>query len=343
MFLIRNANLGDAGAVYRLARHLDSYNLPADRKTIRRLLLDSEASFHGKNIPPHRRRYLFLAEETRRGSIAGCSLIIARHGTPALPHLSFEMGLEKKRSRSIRQTLEHRTMKLRADPRGFTEIGGLVLLPRYRGLKEKLGKQLSYVRFTYMALHPQRFQQRILVEYLPPLYKGSQSRLWEALGKKFTHLSYEEADRLSSTNKEFVLSLFPKEKIYACLLGEAATQELGTPGKGAQASVAMLQKIGFRFLRQVDPFDGGPHYGASLSHIPIFRHTAFLKVHRDRCSDRPPPSSSRFLFMTEKKGQVRAVATAFAKRANGILLPAESVRALRLRGGEKVAVSAFGL
>ena len=42
---------------------------------------------------------------------------------------------------------------------------------------------------------------------------------------------------------------------------------IGQPNETAVAALRILEKIGFRSLRQVDPFDGGPYVGASRDAI----------------------------------------------------------------------------
>ena len=343
MILIRNATPKDTAAVIRLARFLNSYNLPADVRVIRRLIKDSLKSFRGKPLPVYRRCFIFIAEDTSSKRVVGCSLIIARHGTPQLPHLSFKLGIESKTSVSIKKTIEHRTLKLHVDRTGFTEIGGLVVHPKFRRSKEKLGKQLSYVRFAYMSRHPHRFRRRLLVEYLPKQNTLKGNSLWHALGEKFTHLRYQEADRLSALNKEFILRLFPKEKIYCSLLPKFATKDIALPSKGAEASLKLLQKIGFRFLNQVDPFDGGPHYGTEFSRIGVIKHTVFLKVHLLKNSKHQISSNVRYLIMKETKGNIRAIATPFNIYRGAAQLPPQAAQALKLHGGEKLSVTPFGI
>ncbi len=338
MFLIRSARQKDLSAVLELARYLNSYNLPCDKKFIRKMLAETEASFAGKITDKARMKFLFVAEDVKSDRIVGSSLILARHGTPSLPHLSFRIGAENKTSRFLSKRVEHLTLKLCSDKTGFTEIGGLVVLPRYRRSKEKLGKQLSYVRFAYMARHPEKFQPRVLVEYLPHLDPEEGNALWEALGRKFTGLSYHDADRMSAVSKEFILSLFPKDKIYGSFLPDSVVRHLGMPGPGAKISVKMLEKIGFRFLNQVDPFDGGPHFGASFSKITPIRKTRVLQVERLTLSKMALPSC---LVATEKNGQVKALVTLCEKRGSRVRLPEKSEKALDLKEGQMVSVTNF--
>jgi arginine N-succinyltransferase len=338
MFVIRSARPGDLGQLQALARHLDSYNLPDDRAELRALLRETQASFRGRLRPKDRMRFLFVAEDVKTRKLAGCSLIIARHGTRALPHLSLRVSREARTSRFLSKRIDHTVLKLAVDSAGSTEIGGLVVLPAYRHLKDGVGKQLSYARFAYIARHPERFRRKVIVEYLPKFAPGGNGNaLWEALGRKFTGLSYREADRLSTKSKEFILSLFPRGKIYGCFLPDAVVRDLGAPGPGAKISLKMLAKIGFRFLGQIDPFDGGPHYGAALSKIPLVRRTEVLRFAGAKRTGRLP----RAIVMAEKNGAVRAVTTSFRKRGREVLLAPDAIKALEIRQGGPVSVTPF--
>ena len=45
---------------------------------------------------------------------------------------------------------------------------------------------------------------------MPPLSPDGSSLLWEAIGRKFFNMEYWEADKLSQTNKEFIMNFFLK-------------------------------------------------------------------------------------------------------------------------------------
>lgn len=299
MFLIRNAMSKDLNAIHSLAQTLNSYNLPADRKFLRGFLNDVERSFQGRLHSFESRKYLFLAEEIPTGKIAGCSLIIAKHGTPKDPHLAFRVGEEVRESQSLGKKIKHRCLELVIDKNGPTELGGLVVLPRYRKLPQKIGRQLSWVRFLYIAAHPERFQKRFLAEYLPPFPKPGYSPLWESVGKKFTGLSYQAADRLSARNKEFILALFPREKIYFDFLPRDAQQLIGKLGEGAKRAASLLERIGFRYLQEVDLFDGGPHYGARWNEVRLFRQIRKTSLNQVRLH-------RAFIFHEPKPGTIEA-------------------------------------
>jgi len=341
MFLIREARPKDLAGVLEVARHLDSYNLPADRKIIRRIIAESQRSFRWKSHHDPRAKFLFVLEEPREGNIVGSSLIIARHGTPELPHLALRLGVERKKSRTLGTVVSHQTLKLVTSRRGYTELGGLVVLPHYRHHPQRLGKQLSYARFAYMAHRRWAFRESLLVEFRPKLNLTEGNDFWKELGGRFTGLSYHVADRLSATNKEFALALFPKEKIYCTLLSENARRDLD-PARTMGAGEHMLEKIGFRFLGQVDPFDGGPHYGARFHRVSLVKKTRFYRFvkHTPTYQDITRRSD---LVMAPKEDGVRAVLSGAIERGGSVILPVETISRLELRPGDRFSMTPFNL
>ena len=106
---------------------------------------------------------------------------------------------------------------------------------------------------------------------LSPFIAPGRNLLWDAFGAHFTGLSYREADHLSSRNKRFIADLFPQDPVYSTLFPQEVQDIIGTTNESAKAAVAILEKLGFRYLHQVDPFDGGPYFGAARDAIGSVR------------------------------------------------------------------------
>jgi arginine N-succinyltransferase len=210
--------------------------------------------------------------------IVGCSLIIAKHGTKGKPHLWFAIGEVTKRSRTLGLRRSHQVLLLGSTEDGPTQVGGLAVLPGFRDHPAHCGLQLSYVRFLYMAMHPQRFEKRILVEYRGISQDGQRSPFWEAVGSVFTGLTYKRADRLSVTNKEFIVGLMPREPIYAQLLPRSVQRAIGAVHPAARKAVRLLTRIGFHPIPQVEPFDAGRYYAADCKEVRIIRQTRRVRV-----------------------------------------------------------------
>jgi arginine N-succinyltransferase len=224
--------------------------LPERPEDMERLISLSEQSFRGAMKEPDRGRYVFVLEDMDARRVVGASLIVARHGDPECPHLYFQVDEEKG------------TLNFQSDAEGRTELGGLILHPDYRGRPEKLGKGLSLIRLLYIKRNPKLFREDLLAEFIPPFTADGKSHLWESLGRRLTGLGYREANEKSRRDKRFVLSVFPRGPILISSLSEEAQMSIGLAGPDAEAAVNLLKSVGFAYLHQIDPFDGGPHYGA---------------------------------------------------------------------------------
>ncbi len=267
MFVLRSVEPGDLRELFELSNIMTFINLPPDEDIISSKIESSMKSFHDPSENLWENYYIFVLEDTTTGQIIGVSMIHAQHGTEDEPHFYLTVGQEAKFSQTINTGFVHGTLKLGLEFDGPTEIGGLILNPDFRGHAEKLGKQISFVRFLYMAMNPDRFKSVIHSELMPPFDKYGNSPLWEAVGRRFLNMNYHEADVLSRSNKEFILSLFPSENIYQTLLPIEAREAIGKVGKETEPVRKMLESIGFKYMYEVDPFDGGPHYRCPLKSI----------------------------------------------------------------------------
>jgi arginine N-succinyltransferase len=277
MLLIRDASAGDLDAIAELASYLDSVNLPADREQLRAILTASEESFTGRREVADR-RFVFVVTEIMTGRIHGTSMIFAQHGSRRAPHVYFDVLDEERYSQTLDRHFSHRVLRIGYNYNGLTEIGGLVVRPESRRHPEQLGKLLSYVRFLYIALHRSIFRDEVLSELMPPLEPDGTSLLWEALGRKFTGLSYQEADRLSRENKEFIRALFPEVPLYASLLPREVQAVIGQVGPETKGVEKMLRRIGFEYAHRIDPFDGGPHFHARIDDVALIRRVVSARV-----------------------------------------------------------------
>ncbi len=288
MFRIRQSYRDDVEQILAVAEHLDTVNLPADRGHLQRIVERSEASF-SEALPPAEREYLFVLEDLDRSQIIGTSMIHAQHGTRRAPHIFFRVENDERYSYTLDRYFVHRTLRIGYNYDGPTEIGGLILLPEYRGNPEALGKLLSYVRFVFIRMHRSVFRDHVLSELLPPLEADGTSLLWEHLGRHFTGLTYQEADLLSKDNKEFIHALFPDDPIHCELLPAEVRAIIGRVGPETRGVEKILRRIGFDYAGQIDPFDGGPHFTARTDDITLVRdsHQVRLVTVDDADGERP--------------------------------------------------------
>jgi arginine N-succinyltransferase len=265
MLILRPVAPEDLDAIVALAESLDTVNLPRDPDFLRERVVRSQWSFADEIADWRDGVYMFVLEDTTTRRCIGTSLILAKVGRPDAPYYWLEVSTEERSSAELGKRFCHTRLQLRSTEDGPTEIGGLILDPAYRAHPERCGKALSVVRFAYIAAHPERFEREVIAEMLSVFDAPGENRLWDAFGRRFTGLSYREADRLSAKNRRFIADLFPRDPVYATLFPEDVRDAIGKAD--APAAIRILEKVGFRYLGQVDPFDGGPYYGAARNAI----------------------------------------------------------------------------
>ena len=325
MFLLRDARPADLADLQAVAAHLDSVNLPDDRDRLRALIVTSQASFAAQSDVADR-RFLFVLTDTDSGRVVGSSMIFAQHGSRRAPHVYFDVLEEERYSQTLDRHFIHRILRIGYNYKGLTEIGGLALLPSLRGHPERLGGLLFAVRFVYLALHRSLFRDEVLSELMPPLEPDGTSLLWEALGRRFTGLSYQEADRLSHENKEFIRTLFPEEPIYATLLPQAVQDVIGQVGPGTKGVEMMLRRIGFDYANRIDPFDGGPHFQARIDDVALVRETRRVQIADEIPSEIPHdvPTETHGQVPISRIGSRFLVAAESAPRSLNTVAPGDS-------------------
>jgi arginine N-succinyltransferase len=346
VYVIRDVQKSDLPGLGKLARVLDTVNLPNDEKDLASIVEKSARSFDGRIRQPFEREYLFVMEDLRKHALIGSSLIISQHGTRDAPHIFFDVYEKEHYSHSVDKHFRHRVLSIGYNFDGPTEIGGLVVDPQYRG-QGKPGKQLSYVRFLYVAMHRPRFRDRILVELLPRLEEDGRSPLWEALGRKFTGLSYQQADRLSRENKEFIQQLFPPGEVYATIFTQKIQDAIGEVGPESVGAKNMLTRIGFRYDERIDPFDGGPHYSAPTELIEPIRRFRRARLSKERLAEEAELGVSEVEWRqvaverTSGRNKFRAVRTLCSFRDAEVRLPEEAVEALEASDGDRLQTIPF--
>lgn len=339
MYLIRDVQKSDLPGLKKLAGELDTVNLPNDEKELTSIVEKSARSFDGRIRDPFEREYLFVMEDVRSEKLVGSSLIIAQHGTRDAPHIFFDVYEKEHYSHSVDKHFRHRVLSIGYNFDGPTEIGGLVVAPSFRG-QGKPGKQLSYVRFLYIAMHRARFRDRILVELLPRLEEDGRSPLWEALGRKFTGLSYQEADRLSRENKEFIQQLFPPGEIYATIFTQKIQDAIGEVGPETEGAKNILTRIGFRYDERIDPFDGGPHYSAPTELIEPIRRFRRARLSATRLPEQPEADEveDRIVSIerTQGRNRFRSVRAQCVFRDTEVQLSEAAAAALEASEGDRL-------
>jgi len=342
-YLLRSVQLSDLGDLHQLSKLVNFINLPPDEAQLEQLIKRSQKTFASPLKRLDDNYYMFVVENRSNNTVVGCSLIHAQHGSVKEPHYFLKVGQEYKYSKSLNTGFVHGTLKLGFETNGYTEIGALLLHPEHRANGEKVGKQISFVRFLYMAAHPDRFKEMVHAELMPPLDADGNSPLWEAIGRRFLNMDYLEADLISRKNKEFILSLYPSNNIYQTLLPAEARLSIGKVGTDTEPVKKMLEEIGFYYTQEVDPFDGGPHYRCPLKDIlPIKdKKIGALKI----VSELPEKSQQHLLHINHlqeiKDGNFMAIKVLTNTENDQICISTQTAKEFNLAVGMPVTAIPF--
>jgi arginine N-succinyltransferase len=332
-FVIREARAGDHTQLLDLARELDSINLPTDSRAMRAAIATSAQAFRGRIRDHSRALFIFCAEERSTRQLAAASMIIGKHGTPAAPHYYLDMDSDERYSHTLRKSFRHPFLRLRYSMDGPTEIGGLIVTASMRGHAERIGKQISWVRFLYIGMHRKRFEEQVVAEMLAPMLPEHGNIFWDHYGRSVTGLSFREADILSARDKEFIRALFPDTPLYTFLLPEEVRASLGAVGENTRGAVRLLEQAGMRFLKQIDPFDGGPYYGAATNQLlPVQQ----VSVYALDVGEPAPEQTRQYLLAYENHGFRAVRAEAEAVEPGRLIARAGVLHALGIKPRVKI-------
>lgn len=342
-YLLRSVQINDLADLHQLSKLVNFINLPPDIVQLEVLIKRSIKSFSSPLKRLEENFYMFVVECLKTNTVVGCSLIHAQHGSSKEPHYFLKVGQEYKYSKSLNTGFVHGTLKLGVEINGYTEIGALLLHPEHRANGEKVGKQISFVRFLYMSIYPDRFKELVHAELMPPLDDDGNSLLWEAIGRRFLNMDYLEADLISRKNKEFILSLYPSNNIYQTLLPAEARLAIGKVAPDTEPVKKMLEEIGFYYTQEVDPFDGGPHYRCPLKDILVIKESIIGSL---KSVKKLPEHAKYYLLHTNaltppKDGSFTAIKVMASQDQNQILISEEDMAKFNLFEGAPTTAIPF--
>ena len=228
---------------------------------------------------PFEREYLFVLEDVRNQLIIGTSMIIAQHGTYEAPHIYFDVSEREHYSATIERHLRHKVLSIGYNYEGPTEIGGLVVDPPYRATPDKPGKQLSYVRFLFMAMpqahvpsaRARRAAAAAAARRAQPLVGGVRQQV---------HRPQLPGGRPALPPEQGVhQGAVPLLGHLRVALSRRACRRCSARwGPNTRGVQRMLERIGFRYVERIDPFDGGPHFEANLADVTLVRRFRTVKL-----------------------------------------------------------------
>ncbi|MEM9169215.1 MAG: arginine N-succinyltransferase [Pseudomonadota bacterium] len=274
--LIRPVRPEDFNAVFELARRAGGgmTNLPADEPALRTRVDFACESFAANAVEPGPEVYMTVLEVG--GRILGTSAVFSSIGLDN-GFVNYKVNWTFHASRQVNKRIKRRLLVLTHDFTGAAEVGSLFLSPDARG--GGYGKFLARTRYLFIAQRPDIIADPVCAELRGWRAPGGAQPFWEALGRRFFEMEFEEADVHNAANgNQFIAELMPRYPIYVSLLPEDARACIGRPHDGAAPAYNMLMAEGFRFNDYIDIFDGGPLVDAKQNEIRTIRESMTAPV-----------------------------------------------------------------
>jgi arginine N-succinyltransferase len=238
-------------------------NLPPDRGTIERRIASAVRALEEEKARDDGAAVMLVAELEEQ--IVATGMIFARVGAE-WPFYSYRITRHAALSRTLARSKAQRLLNLVNDFDGETEVGGLFVDPQKRGMA--LGQLMARSRYMFMAAHRDWFGERVIAELRGYQDADRRSPVWEAIGRHFYDMEFDEADRTGAIHgNQFIADLGPRYPIYISMLPPAAQAALGRPHDDGRPAHAMLLAEGFRDEGYVDIFDGGPTLVAPIDAV----------------------------------------------------------------------------
>lgn len=261
--VIRPAQEADLPELIRLSE-MATYgvtSLPRNPSFLELKIKRSIKSFAEEPNMQQLQTYLFFLEW--EGRVVGTSGIKAHIGINE-PFYAYHVLYEKLVCPYLNIDRDARVLHLINARKKPSEIATL-FLSQELGLKN-MGKLLSLSRFLFVADFRDRFASTFIAELRGVNHEGI-SPFWQAIGKRFFHMEFPEADSLRTQHYQAVAELFPRYPLYFDLLPPDAQAVMGIPHANSIGALKILEKQGFKKSAYVDIFDGGPHLFAPTDTI----------------------------------------------------------------------------
>ena len=267
MLVMRPAQLSDLAEVRRLAVNspIGVTSLPDDEASLRDKIAASDASFSAEVSFNGEESYFFVLEDTASGKLVGCSGIVASAGYSE-PFYSFRNETFVHASRSLGIHNKIHVLSLCHDLTGNSLLTSFFIDQHLKS--SDYAELTSRSRLLFMAAHPERFADAVVVEIVGYSDEQSESPFWDAVGRNFFDMSYVEAERISGLkSRTFLAELMPHYPIYVPLLPDSAQEVMGQVHPSVQVTFDILMREGFETDHYIDIFDGGPSLHARTSGI----------------------------------------------------------------------------
>ncbi|CAN7743816.1 MULTISPECIES: arginine N-succinyltransferase [Duganella] len=277
MLVVRAIKAEDLDALYVMATQVGSgmTTLKPDMKMMGDRVAIAVASF-AESIPPEKRDYMFVMEDTDTGRLAGVCAIKGAVGLTE-PFYNYRIGTLVHSSRELDVFTRMDTLYLSNDLTGSTELCSLFLHPDYRTGNN--GKLLSKSRFLFIAQFPHLFTEKLIAEMRGYQEESGRSPFYEGLGRHFFKMDFDHVDDLTAVGKKsFIAELMPRQPLYVAYLPDDAQAVIGKVHTSTAPARRLLEQEGMYFEGYIDIFDAGPVLQARVSELRAMRDSTLAEI-----------------------------------------------------------------
>jgi len=333
MLIARPATSKDADSLISLAGKAGPgfTSLAVGDEALIARLAKSEKSFSGSTgiSPDH--VYVLMLEDTESGKVVGMSAVKAQIGIRD-PFFNFRIMKVGQKSTVTNRRFDMKVLMMVNEYNGATEVASLYVLPEMRGTGA--GRLISQARYMLMANDQKRFSETVISELRGHVDDKGYSPFWEAIGRKFFHMDFTEADHISAEqDSQFILDLMPRYPIYAALLPDDARDVMGKTHPAGIGARKFLEAEGFRYNGMIDIFDGGPSMSAPLDDIRTVRDSRIVKLKTGEIT-KPLPA----LIANDSTENFRCVFAKIGFDENEAITTPDVLNALKLKAGESARI-----
>ena len=277
-FRLRAARLSDLEHLYEMAKLTGGgfTNLPPDRKALGAKLERAAEAFANTEDALVDEQFVLVLENLQTRKVAGTCQLMTMVGQQ-WPFYSYRLNTLTQYSQALDRTVRAELLSLVTDLEGSSEVGGLFLHPNERA--GGLGLLLARSRYLFVAMHRERFADRILAELRGIIDERGGSPFWDGVAGRFFGMSFQDADYFNAINgNQFIADLMPKHPVYVSMLSEDARSVIGVPHPTGRAAMRMLENEGFHYEGYVDIFDGGPTMVARTDEVTSVKNSVEAKL-----------------------------------------------------------------
>lgn len=257
-FRLRAAHSKDLEPLYEMAKLTGGgfTNLPPDRPALGAKLDRAADAFGRDDDTLGDDQFVLVLENVETGEVRGTCQLFSQVGQQ-WPFYSYRLTTLTQHSQELDRTVRAEMLSLVTDLEGSSEVGGLFLHPNERA--GGLGLLLARSRYLFIAMHRNRFADRVLAELRGIIDDRGGSPFWDGVAGRFFGMSFQEADYFNAINgNQFIADLMPKHPVYVAMLSDDARSVIGLPHPTGRAAMRMLENENFHYEGYVDIFDGGP-------------------------------------------------------------------------------------